>query len=226
MAYLLCERCNGYYELLPGETPEDYDLCECGGKLLLVNSIYSASHEKPKKTIKRTTFLLAIILTVLLIAGLTYYLLPDSWKMDHAIPNKVGAYEVPSTQKLQSQAGSFYSEPVKVLGNGNSLAKYYLKPNSNVMMIVGIIHTDDVEEIKKMRLMWEGPPEEARIIAGKTFDCYYDGTYKLIFNGNNYIIEIKAVSTSSQEPKNVLQKEALTFAQNFIPEFNKNSFYH
>nr|WP_319372842.1 hypothetical protein [uncultured Methanobacterium sp.] len=30
----VCDKCKSYYELSPGETPEDYDLtCECGGKI-------------------------------------------------------------------------------------------------------------------------------------------------------------------------------------------------
>ena len=31
--YLLCEKCGGYYELHEGESPEDFEKCECGGKL-------------------------------------------------------------------------------------------------------------------------------------------------------------------------------------------------
>ncbi len=32
--YLICEKCGGYYELQPGESPDDFaDDCECGGKL-------------------------------------------------------------------------------------------------------------------------------------------------------------------------------------------------
>ncbi len=32
--YLGCEKCNNYYKLQPGESPEDFtDECECGGKL-------------------------------------------------------------------------------------------------------------------------------------------------------------------------------------------------
>ncbi|NYB52064.1 MAG: thioredoxin family protein [Methanobacteriaceae archaeon] len=34
MPYLICDHCNGYYELKNGESPEDFDLkCECGGRL-------------------------------------------------------------------------------------------------------------------------------------------------------------------------------------------------
>lgn len=31
--YLFCEKCGGYYELLKGESPEDFEKCECGGNL-------------------------------------------------------------------------------------------------------------------------------------------------------------------------------------------------
>lgn len=31
--YLECEKCGGYYELQSGESPEDFDECECGGNL-------------------------------------------------------------------------------------------------------------------------------------------------------------------------------------------------
>ena len=34
MSYFVCEKCGSYYELQPGEKPEDFtDQCECGGKL-------------------------------------------------------------------------------------------------------------------------------------------------------------------------------------------------
>ena len=31
--YLVCENCNGYYHLQDGESPSDFDFCECGGHL-------------------------------------------------------------------------------------------------------------------------------------------------------------------------------------------------
>jgi len=33
MGYIICEKCGGYYELQPGEHPEDFNKCNCGGKL-------------------------------------------------------------------------------------------------------------------------------------------------------------------------------------------------
>nr|WP_054858397.1 hypothetical protein [Methanobacterium formicicum] len=31
--YLICNQCNGYYELQENESPEDFEKCECGGSL-------------------------------------------------------------------------------------------------------------------------------------------------------------------------------------------------
>ncbi|MBU4535928.1 MAG: DUF5518 domain-containing protein [Euryarchaeota archaeon] len=33
LGYLLCNQCNGYYELREGENPEEFDMCQCGGEL-------------------------------------------------------------------------------------------------------------------------------------------------------------------------------------------------
>ncbi|SCG85284.1 hypothetical protein [Methanobacterium congolense] len=49
MSYLICERCGGYYELDVGESPDDFDRCQCGGKLryskTLANCNAFDSHE-------------------------------------------------------------------------------------------------------------------------------------------------------------------------------------
>ena len=35
LSYLVCDTCGGYYELQPGESPENFDLeCACGGHLV------------------------------------------------------------------------------------------------------------------------------------------------------------------------------------------------
>ena len=40
MGFLICNKCDGSYELQPGESIDDFDLdCECGGKLKFHNSI-------------------------------------------------------------------------------------------------------------------------------------------------------------------------------------------
>jgi hypothetical protein len=40
MSYLVCDSCGSYYELQPGESPEDFsDKCECGGHLSYVQDL-------------------------------------------------------------------------------------------------------------------------------------------------------------------------------------------
>ena len=39
---MICEECGGYYELQPGEFPEDYEQCQCGRKLEYSASIPSS----------------------------------------------------------------------------------------------------------------------------------------------------------------------------------------
>lgn len=48
--YLVCETCNGYYQLQEGESPSDFDLCECGGHLK-----YQESHNFISKNKNGTT---------------------------------------------------------------------------------------------------------------------------------------------------------------------------
>ena len=37
MGFLICEKCGGYYELQKGESQNDFDECECGGKLKFID---------------------------------------------------------------------------------------------------------------------------------------------------------------------------------------------
>ena len=38
MGYLNCEKCNGFYELKEGESPKDFDKCQCVGELRYVET--------------------------------------------------------------------------------------------------------------------------------------------------------------------------------------------
>jgi hypothetical protein len=48
MGFLFCEKCNGYYELQKGESPDDFDRCQCGRKLKYVenHSFGNTNNEK------------------------------------------------------------------------------------------------------------------------------------------------------------------------------------
>jgi hypothetical protein len=51
MGYLICDQCEGYYELQDGESPRDFKLsCDCGGKLNFYNNRddFYIEKDKPK----------------------------------------------------------------------------------------------------------------------------------------------------------------------------------
>ena len=57
MGYLVCKDCGYYYELQPGETANDFDKCQCGGKLIYrkhlnsgIDDFKDSYHEKSSKT--------------------------------------------------------------------------------------------------------------------------------------------------------------------------------
>jgi hypothetical protein len=38
MGYLVCKKCGGYYKLQDGESPDNFDSCQCGGTLKYVSA--------------------------------------------------------------------------------------------------------------------------------------------------------------------------------------------
>ena len=55
VAYLICNKCNNYYELQSGESPEDFELdCKCGGKLELKDIVIQKGFTDDKPPIKFT----------------------------------------------------------------------------------------------------------------------------------------------------------------------------
>lgn len=48
MPYLICDRCGGYYELQKGESLEDFDKCQCGGRLKYTEKIHENNQRKDK----------------------------------------------------------------------------------------------------------------------------------------------------------------------------------
>lgn len=82
---LVCKDCGGYYELQEGESADDFDSCECGGKLIHNNPGYSDKTENindyaskiesiiddliPKLSFKALSIGFIICLVLLIIAG-------------------------------------------------------------------------------------------------------------------------------------------------------------
>lgn len=50
MGYLVCNNCDGYYKLEPGESPNDFDnQCECGGKLIYTKTLPNPINKNKKE---------------------------------------------------------------------------------------------------------------------------------------------------------------------------------
>lgn len=49
MGYLVCYSCGGYYRLKPGESPDQYKRCCCGGKLKYYHEIEVPNHKNEDK---------------------------------------------------------------------------------------------------------------------------------------------------------------------------------
>ena len=48
MSYVICKNCGGYYELQEGESPEDFEVCQCGGSLEYIEKINQKTKEDDK----------------------------------------------------------------------------------------------------------------------------------------------------------------------------------
>jgi transcription initiation factor IIE alpha subunit len=46
MPYLICDRCNGYYELQEGESKADFQSCQCGGNLFYTDELEDYTEHK------------------------------------------------------------------------------------------------------------------------------------------------------------------------------------
>ncbi len=52
MKYLVCENCGGYYQLMDEESSSDFNSCQCGGKLYMVEEEDEPEIQSPKITCK------------------------------------------------------------------------------------------------------------------------------------------------------------------------------
>lgn len=75
MGYLECQKCGGIYELQEGESPEDYDVCHCGGVIeyhlspdeLTPRQEYAPNDEEITNKKSNRNLLIIIIIFVFLI---------------------------------------------------------------------------------------------------------------------------------------------------------------
>lgn len=81
--YMVCRKCGGYYKLEPGELPEDFDVCQCGGELEYHSSSKPRKIETPKSNSLGDTITLlipSIILFILFGVGICLVLWDNPMK--------------------------------------------------------------------------------------------------------------------------------------------------
>ena len=161
--YLVCTRCNGYYELEDGESPDDFELCQCGGDLILVQNIndyfdneeykeyeeYTASNRK-KKINKSTLFLVSLIIIIPLFLFLngTWFNINDSDNsriQDHSlIGSDTRGYVIkdvyatsktlsPNSKTIAIVTGIHPREGLSKNVTGDLIDKYHLYSNMNIV---------------------------------------------------------------------------------------------
>lgn len=119
--YLVCDNCQGSYELQPGEKPEDFsDECECGGNLTYLKNISNPNREEDtqlKKIVKKGT-----IIGVVLIA-LIIFIYPLAY---------IGISSITSSTTTNMGSGSAYDQLAVLKSDYNSLNDQYTSVQSTV----------------------------------------------------------------------------------------------
>jgi len=88
MSYLICQKCGGYYQLEEDESPEDFDKCQCGGRLIYTEYLDLKSIPKRKKSY---SLLFVLIILVLIAGACVAFILPNFNGFSGASPTVLGA---------------------------------------------------------------------------------------------------------------------------------------
>lgn len=232
MPYLVCKKCGRYYELQERESPEDFGMCQCGGKLRYVESIYGGPKRQDTPIIKLISnkyALIAIIMIFIafLILATDYFAHPME-KMDNSIPNNVAGYYIPqSTGKIENQIGLDIEDHVKSVeykdGPIKWVTKHYIKQGSPFMITVLMGYYADespkeVESLYKTTLF--GSVENIEI-AGKNADGMdYSPYYLFSWYGKKYTLTV-FIRSADPNSSNLHREEGIAFLKEFIPEFDK-----
>ena len=133
LGYLVCEECGGYYELEPGESPEDYEQCQCGGKLKYTKSISSKNLisdnpenlDKNNKTKSSTNYNKKR--NLIIIGILTFIIL--------AIPIIYSTHALTQTPPKYTLLGSYNASNIDTLGTVIIMPQgtRYIKIDYNIM---------------------------------------------------------------------------------------------
>lgn len=86
---MVCRKCGGYYNLQPGELPDDFDVCQCGGELEYHPSSKPQKIEPPKSNSlwdKIDSLIPTLTLIILFVAGVVLVLWDNSSKVFYILP--------------------------------------------------------------------------------------------------------------------------------------------
>ena len=75
IGYLICENCNGYYELNKGESPSKFKECSCGGNLKYIKTLNPDNTLNIKYLILNTAIITLLCLTTFYFLNLLYFIL-------------------------------------------------------------------------------------------------------------------------------------------------------
>lgn len=85
MPYLICQNCGGYYRLGDDESPEDFDSCQCGGKLIYSEYLES----KPRMGRKKFYGALSVIAILTILAAGYIVFLPHFNEVSASNPSVI-----------------------------------------------------------------------------------------------------------------------------------------
>ena len=186
MPYLICDKCDVYYELQEG-APEDYEVCECGNKLKYYDSLdsYLKSHadnpdiqkdegfitqtyKKPNRNI--IIGIAAFFLVVFLIAGFMGFFSPINHYEDHGF-----SFDYPKSWKVIHE-GEDYGAVEMIMINPEYIASL------GILKVKPGFSSISLEEAYNRTL--QDKPPNLNVISNKTTMMSGTIAYELDFEEN------------------------------------------
>ncbi len=156
MGYLVCENCEGYYELQENESLQDFVSCECGGNLKYVENLSDYFYIPEKPTTKRERSFLGLFKIKALFLGAVTWIILDSLLYEVQIYNlsdyylgNIALFALLASQIISSVITGYISGKKfkpgllngAMLGIIFSIALFFLKSNTEIisLIILGIL---------------------------------------------------------------------------------------
>lgn len=119
--YLVCDSCQGVYELQTGEKPSDFSKeCECGGKLGFKQSISETTFNETSRNKK---ILRNGLIIFLVLFGLAIFIYPLAY---------IGMMGSMSDHNLNNDTGQYYDELATLKSNYNTLNDQFTNTQPSV----------------------------------------------------------------------------------------------